>query len=744
MATSLVDRINNTGQKSIATKAIDTNWPLWGYSGLDSKNRDFTYSEYGVAQASQFVVEIDSALQVWEQWLDGLVWDIKDLSTGKVLLSSNVRVLPEREPGARFLRAVQNYRKQFFHSYWKSLVTSDWVVGETYLYRVPNLGNIPTDLQWLNPLSTEPDIRQGAIYGYRYSANNAATIGYTIPANMVAFRMLRRNLFDDLRGKSPILSIIDESNLSRNVKRAFRNYFRNGMTLGGVMMPENAEAEMTPREHEIAQDTIRRTLSGTDNAHKWAILRRRMFIEQFQSKDASKDLDALALLRDPIRMALGVPEELSGLTGGKTYENIEEAQRAFWRMRGIPYAQDIAEFHNNQIVPYFEPGAKIYIEPNTSKYEIEDPDVVSQDVNTGIIDLTEAASKRGYEPDSDLKGIRIIGGQPYSKERLLKVANGDTPEAEPITLAPTLSPPAPIVPENTPTESPAPPPPVNMITVEKAVHKHIIFDDHHVGIEPFVPAQETALDELEAWRKVATKSNKSAARFDPHWLRGDIADSLLQSLETASDNKAIHGYFNEAKTVLENHQKTIQATRLDFENDFDELLKRARTEKFGRVQWASAMRSIIRRYGTRAFQDGLVVGGVLDGNLSEEDSNTVAELYTTASSYVTKLGNELYKGDGISDAVADNKAAIWWNRTMQVFYDSGLLSADANGMYEFAGDDGEESCATCTRLKGQRHRLKDWARKGLRPKVDGDQFDCGGFQCEHKLVKVKSTARGKW
>ena len=135
---------------------------------------------------------------------------------------------------------------------------------------------------------------------------------------------------------------------------------------------------------------------------------------------------------------------------------------------------------------------------------------------------------------------------------------------------------------------------------------------------------------------------------------------------------------------------------------------------------------------------------MLDGVLSEADEDRVAELYSAASSYVTKLGGELYKGDGISDGVADNKASAWWNRSMQIFYDEGLLSADRNGMYEFAGSDGEESCDTCTRLKGQRHRLKDWARKGLRPKVDGDNFDCGGFLCEHKLVKVQAKARGKW
>lgn len=824
MAISLVDRINNTGQKSVATKGYDS-WPFYGYAGIDSRNRDFTYTEYGAAQASQFIVEIDAALQVWEQWLDGIEWDIKDINTGNVLLSSTARVIPDGQPGTRFLKATQRFRQTFKHSYWKSLVLSDWVVGETYLYRVANQGGVPTDLQWLNPLSTEPDIRQGKIWGYRYSADDSQSIGYSIPADSVAYRMMRRNIFNDLRGKSPILAIIDESNLSRNVKRAFRNYFRNGMTLGGVIMPEDKDASLVPREHELAKTELQRSLSGTDNAHKWAILRRRMFIEQFQTKDAAKDLNALETLRKPIMMALGVPEELAGLTGDKTYENVEQARQSWWSMRAIPYAQDIAEFHNNQVVPYLEPGAKIYIEPNTAKYEIEAPEVVSQDVNTGIIDLSEAASKRGYEPDKDLKGIRIIGGQPYSKERLLKEANGITPEPivsdkpddenqAPTTLGnvpskdvlgyhieagivtvdearaqlgllpmpkqnsnelqelqsklavmvtaaqagipadisalmvdlevpkpATVAPPPPT--EQPPIAPPDKPEPVSEPPIEdtdKEDHKHIIFDDHHIGIEKFEPSQETALGELETWRKVATKSSKSASKFTPYWLRGDVADGLLKSLETAIDNKAIHALFNEAQTTLETYQKAIQETRLQFEENFDNLLKRARDEKMTRSSWSASMRKIIRSSGKKAFSDGLADGGVLDPP-SDDDLVTINTLISSASQYVTKLGATLYQGDGITDNLADVKATMWYNKTITPLYQAGLASADSNSIYEWVYGDAEH-CTDCKRLNGQRHRLRAWMQRGLMPQ--SDILECGGYHCKCKLVKSRGTARGKF
>jgi hypothetical protein len=87
---------------------------------------------------------------------------------------------------------------------------------------------------------------------------------------------------------------------------------------------------------------------------------------------------------------------------------------------------------------------------------------------------------------------------------------------------------------------------------------------------------------------------------------------------------------------------------------------------------------------------------------------------------------------------------MWWRKTMQPFYYAGLESAQRNAMMEFAGDDGLESCVTCRRLKGQRHRLKDWKRKQLRPQVDTSSFECGGWRCEHKLIPVAGKATGKF
>jgi len=186
-------------------------------------------------------------------------------------------------------------------------------------------------------------------------------------------------------------------------------------------------------------------------------------------------------------------------------------------------------------------------------------------------------------------------------------------------------------------------------------------------------------------------------------------------------------------------QKAIQATRLDFELAFEDLMT-ARKELTER-SLAARVRGLLRQYGYLAYQDGLEAGGVTDGVLDDDDESEFTALLAAQNAFV----NDFAKGAAeLSDAEAAIKPAMWWNKSVSLFFDTGRLSADKNGVYEFAGDDGEESCTTCQRLKGQRHRMKDWTRKTLRPGVDTANFECGGFNCRHKLAKTTERSRGRF
>lgn len=188
--------------------------------------------------------------------------------------------------------------------------------------------------------------------------------------------------------------------------------------------------------------------------------------------------------------------------------------------------------------------------------------------------------------------------------------------------------------------------------------------------------------------------------------------------------------------------KDFEDTRSDFVEDFIDLVQGSLHDDVGRRRAGTVLRAQLNSYGKQAREDGLKEGGVEDG-LSDDDLTDHAAWLARQSGYVTDFLDEVY-GDGLTDKEVDARAEAWANKSLQEAFYEGLESADQNGLYEFVGEDGKESCATCKTLKGQVHRMKDWADNALRPGVDTDAFDCGGWQCDHNLQKTSGRASGDW
>lgn len=194
----------------------------------------------------------------------------------------------------------------------------------------------------------------------------------------------------------------------------------------------------------------------------------------------------------------------------------------------------------------------------------------------------------------------------------------------------------------------------------------------------------------------------------------------------------------ESDTPLE-EKKSIQSTRLDFEGDVEEALASAVAGRIDRRRFGIVMRALVTKYGRQAFQDGLKDGGIEDPP-TPEDLNTVAALVASQSQYVTNLGDAIY-GDGVTEAQLTEKPALWFNKSIQPFYQEGLASADRNGLYEWAYGD-TEHCNDCQRLDGQKHRMRDWIKSGWLPQ--SDVLECHGFNCKCRLVKTTGRATGRF
>lgn len=218
---------------------------------------------------------------------------------------------------------------------------------------------------------------------------------------------------------------------------------------------------------------------------------------------------------------------------------------------------------------------------------------------------------------------------------------------------------------------------------------------------------------------------------------------VTEDSETPSSNEPVEAdnvTTADSETPLEQAKKDIQSTRLDFEGAFEDMLVVAVNKEITRVRGGTIARALISKYSRQAFEDGLIKGGVNEPPDSD-DLNIIASHVAAQSRYVTGLMDTLF-ADGITEAQITSKPAQWWVQAVQPMFLEGQASADRNGMYEWVLGVAEH-CATCLRLSGQIHRMKDWLRKRLFP--GSSELDCHPGECKCGLVKRENVrARGSY
>lgn len=206
------------------------------------------------------------------------------------------------------------------------------------------------------------------------------------------------------------------------------------------------------------------------------------------------------------------------------------------------------------------------------------------------------------------------------------------------------------------------------------------------------------------------------------------------NLAETDEDSAVQG---ESKSL-----KAIQATRLDFENRFDDILEGIRDGSVTRRRAGILLRGLIRTFGSRAYRDGLQDGGVDIAEIDSSDERTINQLIMKQSQYVSNLTATLIHGNGISDLQAQQKAELWFNKSISPFYDAGRLSADKNGMYLWTLGATEQHCKDCKRLDTQVHRLRSYLEKGWYPR--SDKLECTGFHCDCRLLPTDAPAKGRF
>jgi hypothetical protein len=99
---------------------------------------------------------------------------------------------------------------------------------------------------------------------------------------------------------------------------------------------------------------------------------------------------------------------------------------------------------------------------------------------------------------------------------------------------------------------------------------------------------------------------------------------------------------------------------------------------------------------------------------------------------------------------------LLWGKSLQLFYDEGLLGASDRrrtipviGVPLVAGDkqryiwqigNTEQHCEDCLRLNGQVHTMKEWKQANWLPKTN--RLACKGFRCDCSLIPTDLETKG--
>lgn len=223
-------------------------------------------------------------------------------------------------------------------------------------------------------------------------------------------------------------------------------------------------------------------------------------------------------------------------------------------------------------------------------------------------------------------------------------------------------------------------------------------------------------------------------------------------------------------------QQTIES---EFEQQFVKAVNDYLGNRITKIRASIILRELLREYGLREFRSAMKTAGIEIFNergdlmaLNVQETSAYTRWLIDQGVFVSRFINELDKrkqqneqtdrwwlllpiattlkpvatalGETLNPFSASGRAKLWIRKSLGAIRSQAIMIADKNGMYEFVGTDGFESCETCMRLKGQVHRYSDWYVNHLRPQVDTDNYDCGGWNCQHKLRKTTKAEQGNF
>lgn len=211
----------------------------------------------------------------------------------------------------------------------------------------------PREIWWMKPSRVTPVADESKyIEGYWYESVTGGRIWFDA-SEVIWFRY--PNPIDEFSPLSPLAAARLAADTSQAMTKSNNNLFSQGMQAAGIIVPATDKVTFTNDQADDLELQLRRKLTGSKNAHKWAVLRYEAQFKQLQitPKDAEY-VSGLNMSRKQVFSAYGIPAPLLGDMDNATI--VRELQRAAWELTLIPDADFRAAEIREQYLPMFRGG----------------------------------------------------------------------------------------------------------------------------------------------------------------------------------------------------------------------------------------------------------------------------------------------------------------------------------------------------------------------------------------------------
>jgi HK97 family phage portal protein len=692
-------------------------------------------SDYVVAEAMAVNIAIYRCVNVISGEIGAIPWNIINVETNEIIDSSNEN--NHLHPLADAIdKQWRDSGQPFFYLWSASLLLS----GKTFIEPVESiLGRNYVGVNWLNPINVTIEAPQGIITGYTYNTQHG--IVSFDKRQIVYDRFFNPN--DDNSGLSPAHLALRNAKIDYRSKQALLAFYVNGALPYAIVTAKDMEAnsKVYAKEWEQLRNMLQENYKGAANQYRVLVHGLPVDVNTFELPDLEKHTRYLDSLRNEIYIAFGLAPPNVGDTSGTPYKADPQTYKAFFTQVVEPITMRITQAINNSLLWYFDRSGNMRFEFDTTKYDaltknsVEEDNLAKSRFQSGVITIQTYRKMIEDEMPVDEEEQRIWDELPpmvIDPSRNILVPLEELPNLWKTSLQlPQMEVIGDMLPSGTEEETKGEDELFPMLGGYRVKERPID--------EIIEEGNAKAKAELKQWLQF--RRNKTKGQFVFYNTRPSVELYIREELEKGSQNFDI--YTNACKI---HSMKAIENVKARYIAIVSEIIKSGRNKEITQKRFRDLYRGEHKRFIAETFSSGLEDAGIFDPP-TEDEIAQIEELQTKDTPFIREFAKVLYSEEGISDAQAAQKPQQWWSSVTPA-YSAGLTAGGDNGMYEWSGTDGKNTCVTCQWLDGppaHKHRKNIWERNNL--DLTGGAFagqgtKCKGFQCLHTLIRSAGKAQG--